>query len=208
MGYIVNAFWHSLVCFAAVMLAFRGTTGWQDGRSADFYLMGCLVYCLVVIVVNLKLALETRSFTLANIIILVASIGSFFLFIFLVQYALQWSHTTMFYPMTSIANDLFSNLATPLVIALVVVVCLGRDLGWAFMRAELWPTELHKARKQIKHQRRRQGLPDDTEIRPLVVAPRDTHCCVQTCRRFIPAAAGNIAPLTIARSLCRHGRRL
>lgn len=81
--WLLNGVFHSFVCFAIPMLALAYEVYPNTGHHYDIYGNGVAVFSCVVIVVTIKCAIETSSFTILNHVILWGSVFSWFAFIFL-----------------------------------------------------------------------------------------------------------------------------
>jgi phospholipid-transporting ATPase len=60
-GWILNAIFHSFIIFIIPTLAFEHNLLNSNGQVSDLWSMGTIIYTCVILVVNLKLAIETRS---------------------------------------------------------------------------------------------------------------------------------------------------
>uniref|UniRef100_A0A3B3TB65 Phospholipid-transporting ATPase n=1 Tax=Paramormyrops kingsleyae TaxID=1676925 RepID=A0A3B3TB65_9TELE len=65
-AHCLNGLFHSVILFWFPLQAFRHDTVFGSGRTADYLLLGNMVYTFVVITVCLKAGLETSSWTMAH----------------------------------------------------------------------------------------------------------------------------------------------
>ncbi|KAL0486648.1 phospholipid-transporting ATPase IA, partial [Acrasis kona] len=80
-GWLLTATWHSLCCFFVPMLAIGATTELSNGRPADYLHFQCMVYACVVVVANLKVGLESGSWTFFHHLSIWGSILGYFVFV-------------------------------------------------------------------------------------------------------------------------------
>jgi len=140
-GWVANAIYHSFICFWFVMLTFRNEQPYHDGRAMDLFSMGSVSFTCVVIVVTLKLALETRFWTWVN---------HFFVWGSIIVYAVWLMVYGVFFEGTSMGADLYKTVfqlyhagVYYLVIIFVIVLCLWRDVTWKFFSRTSLPQSYH-----------------------------------------------------------------
>eukprot|EP00026_Physarum_polycephalum_P000972 Phypoly_transcript_00973.p1 GENE.Phypoly_transcript_00973~~Phypoly_transcript_00973.p1 ORF type:complete len:1149 (+),score=209.12 Phypoly_transcript_00973:246-3692(+) len=140
-GWVVNALYHSFICYWFVELTFLNQQPYHDGRMMDLFSMGSVSFTCVVVVVTLKLSLETRYWTWVNHFVVWGSI---------IVYAMWLMVYGVFYDGTSMGADLYRTVfqlyRAPeyyLVIVFVVVLCLWRDVTWKFFARTHLPQSYH-----------------------------------------------------------------
>ena len=129
-AWIANAVFHSLICFVIPFLAYRNSVVWQSGLVNDILSYGHLVYSCVLVVVTLKLALETRSWTVLNHVAYWGSLAVYVLWVFV--YGVFWRAGLL-----GLGNDYYYlgclSAESPvfwLTLVVTPVVCLFRDFLW------------------------------------------------------------------------------
>lgn len=140
-GWVANAIYHSFICFWFVALTFRNQQPFGNGQSLDLFSLGSVSFTCVVIVVTLKLGLETRYWTWVNHFTMWGSI---------IVYAIWLMVYGVFFDGTSMGADLYRSVfmlyRAPeyyLVIVFVVVLCLWRDVTWKFFQRTDLPESYH-----------------------------------------------------------------
>lgn len=140
-GWVMNALFHSFVCFWFVMLSFKNQFPYENGRAMDLFSMGSLSFTCVVVVVTLKLGLETRFWTWVNHFVMWGSI---------IVYAMWLMVYGVFFEGTSMGSDLYRSVfqlyeagTYYLCIIFVIVLCLSRDVIWKFIVRTNLPESYH-----------------------------------------------------------------
>jgi len=80
--YVFNALYHSALAFFIPMLAYRNHENTPDGLDTGIASLGVLCYTVVVVVVTIKVGLEMLTWTWLNWFFVIASIASWFVFVF------------------------------------------------------------------------------------------------------------------------------
>eukprot|EP01012_Entosiphon_sulcatum_P039111 TRINITY_DN5119_c0_g2_i1.p1 TRINITY_DN5119_c0_g2~~TRINITY_DN5119_c0_g2_i1.p1 ORF type:complete len:2092 (+),score=538.26 TRINITY_DN5119_c0_g2_i1:622-6897(+) len=136
--WLVNAIFHSAVCFFIPWLSdMAGTT--------DLYSHGTVMYTCVIFVVNLKLALEVQSWTVAHHVVIWGSIlvWPVFLFLYGPMTLVQWR-------MYGVFNHLLGTAVFYLTVLLTVVVALGRDFAWKYISYHVRSPEALETYKYVQ----------------------------------------------------------
>lgn len=135
--WIANAFWHSLVLFSLVYIATDKTILREDGLRADSAAVGILVFNTLVIIVNIKLILESYYVTWIMIILLALTLLSVVVMaIFFNYFALLGFETFGAYAFV------FSSPLTYAIIAISITAVLARDWYWKIIQYNYFPTPL------------------------------------------------------------------
>jgi hypothetical protein len=59
---MLSAIWHSIVVFFTCSIIFKNDVIQQNGQTAGLWVFGTIASTLAILVVNLRIALETRYF--------------------------------------------------------------------------------------------------------------------------------------------------
>jgi phospholipid-transporting ATPase len=140
-GWVLNALYHSFICYWFVELTFVNQQPYHDGRTMDIFSMGSVSFTCVVVVVTLKLGLETRYWTWVNHFTVWGSI---------IAYACWLMVYGVFFDGTSMGADLYRTVfqlyhagTYYLDIVFVIVLCLARDVLWKFFTRTDLPQSYH-----------------------------------------------------------------
>eukprot|EP01028_Stygiella_incarcerata_P014298 TRINITY_DN933_c0_g1_i3.p1 TRINITY_DN933_c0_g1~~TRINITY_DN933_c0_g1_i3.p1 ORF type:complete len:1250 (+),score=273.44 TRINITY_DN933_c0_g1_i3:141-3752(+) len=133
-GYVLNAIFHSAICFWIPYFSLRETNWSSDGRGAGLWQHGLVVYTGVIFTVTLKLALETSTWTRWNH---VTTWGSILIwFVYLSIYSSLYSFMA-FSDFSTLYFTFFEVFISPrywLVIILVPVMALMRDVIFKYYK--------------------------------------------------------------------------
>eukprot|EP00761_Pharyngomonas_kirbyi_P011814 gb/GECH01011840.1/.p1 GENE.gb/GECH01011840.1/~~gb/GECH01011840.1/.p1 ORF type:complete len:1231 (+),score=299.55 gb/GECH01011840.1/:1-3693(+) len=131
-SYILNAIWHSMVCFFVPFIALNNVLSpLEGGHTLDMIDIGIAMYTAVVIVVNLKVAIETSTFNWVTVVLIGGSILSWFVFVIIYGSLFAILKFGDFAPMFFEYRN-FGSILFWLVVLLTVTLALSRDLGWKF----------------------------------------------------------------------------
>lgn len=140
-GWVANAIFHSFICFWFVMLTFRNQLPYENGHALDLFSLGSISFTCVVVVVTLKLGLETRFWTWVNHFTVWGS---------LIVYAMWLMVYSVFFEGTSMGGDLYRSVFQLyeagtyfLCIIFVTVLCLSRDVLWKYFARTSLPQSYH-----------------------------------------------------------------
>ncbi|XP_072554094.1 probable phospholipid-transporting ATPase IA isoform X1 [Paramormyrops kingsleyae] len=106
-GHCLNGLFHSIILFWFPLQAFQHDTAFANGRTADYLLLGNMVYTYVVITVCLKAGLETSSWTMFSHIAIWGSIGLWV--VFFGVYASLWPAIPLAPDMSGEADMMFNS---------------------------------------------------------------------------------------------------
>ncbi|KAF0976515.1 hypothetical protein FDP41_004414 [Naegleria fowleri] len=170
-GWIVNSIFHSVVCFFVPFFCLVGAK-FPDGQDIDTYSIGIVVYSCVLVVITIKIALETSSWTWMHVVFYLGSLLIWPLFIFVygsLFYAFRFP-----YPVLKEFYDILQEyriFLTPhfwVVLMVTVAICCLRDVFWKFwvriqsrkLYYEVQATHDKKSREEImQHFPFEEGLP-------------------------------------------------
>lgn len=160
-GWLLNALWHSAVCFIIPVYAnYYGvfSIGSLSGQTMDMLGTGTMMYTAVLFTVTLKCILETSSFTLIHIISIILSILLWFSFVF--SYGWIWfmfqSYLFPFeeaydfagqYRIVFTANFWLTTIIT-------AVIANLRDMAWKFFKRLGTKTLYYEVQKASKDKSR------------------------------------------------------
>eukprot|EP00386_Alphamonas_edax_P003686 GDKI01011148.1.p1 GENE.GDKI01011148.1~~GDKI01011148.1.p1 ORF type:complete len:856 (-),score=266.20 GDKI01011148.1:23-2428(-) len=156
--WLLNGMWHSVVCFLIPYYLFSGEAiAHPDGKASDLWMMGAVIYLMVVLIVNLKVVLETYYLTWITHVSVFGSI----LFWFIVM--------AVFSASAKISPELLGTLwrlcESPMFWMCLILcpgIALARDFAWKAFRRTFMPELYH--RLQVRYQ--------ETGEPPRVVKPK------------------------------------
>eukprot|EP01066_Platyproteum_vivax_P006656 Platyproteum_vivax@DN2402_c0_g2_i1.p1 len=141
---VLNGIWHSLVVFIIPFFAYGGTsiTHW-DGKPSDIWLTGSMIYLVLVLVVNLKVLLETYYMTWLTYLGLLLSILAWFI-LMLALFTPAFAVTLkMSSELLGVTSRMFQQGPSWAVIFVTVTLCLCRDVWWKAFRRTFMPAVYH-----------------------------------------------------------------
>eukprot|EP01116_Phalansterium_solitarium_P004039 TRINITY_DN1491_c0_g1_i2.p1 TRINITY_DN1491_c0_g1~~TRINITY_DN1491_c0_g1_i2.p1 ORF type:complete len:1331 (+),score=449.05 TRINITY_DN1491_c0_g1_i2:287-4279(+) len=142
--WVANAVWHSFLIFMIPM--YSSSFDVSDSRGFPMTLdhLGYTVFSCVIMVVTLKIALETRYWSSVNHVFTWVSLGSWF--IFMVVYGTIWGWGPTFNVGKEtyfVFADLFSSGTYWFVVILTTTCCLWRDVTWKYVERTFLPKPRH-----------------------------------------------------------------
>jgi magnesium-transporting ATPase (P-type) len=139
-GWIITGIWHSLVCFFVPCLAVTFASSFFIGAPPDYALLSYMVYTCVIVVITLKLGVESSTWTVAHFLSFFGSILSWFvvagiyasLWIILVQQLPKQLSPLVDISKTSFgtAFNASGNWLFWLTLLLTIVLALAKDVIW------------------------------------------------------------------------------
>eukprot|EP01112_Ceratiomyxa_fruticulosa_P018559 TRINITY_DN5957_c0_g1_i1.p1 TRINITY_DN5957_c0_g1~~TRINITY_DN5957_c0_g1_i1.p1 ORF type:complete len:433 (-),score=66.09 TRINITY_DN5957_c0_g1_i1:155-1453(-) len=156
-GWVGNGLFHSLIIFGIPALIFRHSNTFFSGQCIDLFTLGVVSYTCVVIIVNLKLGLETRYWTWINHL---AVWGSILIYIiWLIVFGVFFS-----VPTVDVGSDIYFSIfhlaLTPLFylsVILVALLCLWRDISWKFVYRTNLPKSYHIVQEMMKEKKKEES---------------------------------------------------
>ncbi|EFC39377.1 predicted protein [Naegleria gruberi] len=132
-SWVVNSLFHSLVCFFVPYYCLVDSK-FLDGHDIDPETIGIVIYSCVLVVISLKLCIETSSWTWVNVLIYTGSLLSWPAFIFVygsIYYIFGYPYPVIseFYGIT----ERWRIFLTPqfyMIVLLVTFMCCIRDIFW------------------------------------------------------------------------------
>ncbi|EFC47189.1 predicted protein, partial [Naegleria gruberi] len=153
--WILNAVWHSLCCFfiPIISLGFMNSALYE-GKMVSLEELGILIYTCIIMLVNIKLAVETCTWNFFNSILLWGSVAVWFLWTILYSVFYWVVPDAGFFPFNSLLGlgrkyyfnfyNSSGNILFWFTLALVLVVALGRDITWkSAVRILPWTKQLY-----------------------------------------------------------------
>ncbi|KAL9646480.1 hypothetical protein ABK040_006474 [Willaertia magna] len=134
-GWVANSLFHSAVCFFVPYFCLVGTK-FADGQDIDTFSIGICIYSAVLVVITIKLALETYSWTWLHALFYIGSLAIWPIFIF--SYGSLFYLFKYPYPFFSEFYDIlqeyriFFTSQFWLVLMVTVALCCVRDIFWKF----------------------------------------------------------------------------
>eukprot|EP00743_Colponemidia_sp_Colp-15_P004663 GILK01005024.1.p1 GENE.GILK01005024.1~~GILK01005024.1.p1 ORF type:complete len:1174 (-),score=231.08 GILK01005024.1:215-3736(-) len=122
--YVSNGFWHAAVILAVPMMAYARVSTRPDGQMEDLWLLGSVIYAAVVIICNLKLALEMNAWTNIAFIVMFVSVSSYFVTMTI------FAGVAVKLDIYGVMAHLWTSPAFYFCMLLLPVVALMRDFVW------------------------------------------------------------------------------
>ena len=129
-GWITNAIFHSFVIFVIPTLAFEHSVVRNSGISTDLWSTGTVVYTCVILIVNLKLAIEAKSWTGPFQVALWMSIFVWILWLLIYGAIALVPFVSFGSDALMVSYNVFSSAPAYFSIILVLVIALYRDIAW------------------------------------------------------------------------------
>jgi len=118
-----NAVWHSLVIYFVVYIIFQNDVIWDSGKTAGLWSLGYYVQTFAVLVVLLKLALETKHWVIVTHIGIWGSIVCYFIVL--------WTQSltyTLFAPEYFVFENASKSFNFVLMLFLILSICFTYDI--------------------------------------------------------------------------------
>ena len=158
-GWTLNALFHSLLVYLLISNIWRGGSLDSGGQGFGLMDMGMVMYICVVIIVTLKLGLETYYWTIYNHVAMWGSLVAVVIFFGVYCTAWSWGFLSLAPSLYWVFMRLFVTPVFWWAILLVPTVALLRDIGWkAFMRA--FRPKVHHLLQEMAVKKRRRRDPD------------------------------------------------
>ena len=135
-GYVFNGWYHAILAYVLIYYCFR------IPAEEDLWVMGCLLFTVVCIVANIKVAMETGSWTIFSAFCFVIIFFSWPIFALIFQSSLFIS-VLMFWQFYDVFSFTFSLLESWAALLLIVVTLLLRDFAWKAYSRERFPELRH-----------------------------------------------------------------
>eukprot|EP01117_Protostelium_nocturnum_P008732 TRINITY_DN3129_c2_g1_i1.p1 TRINITY_DN3129_c2_g1~~TRINITY_DN3129_c2_g1_i1.p1 ORF type:complete len:1130 (+),score=309.69 TRINITY_DN3129_c2_g1_i1:147-3536(+) len=141
-GWVINAFFHSFLAFFIPVLALQNDVISPDGKNLGLWGFGAIVYSCAIVIVTLKLALESRNW---NILFMVVLWGSAFLWIlWLLIYGSLWSRSIgIGVDLYKVGSRFLDTWYYWFLILLVGSVAMWRDFTWKYIKRNYMPLPYH-----------------------------------------------------------------
>ena len=134
----VVAVYHSLVTYLVPVLLLGDTAQWVSGHTAESAVTSSTIYSVLLATVSLKAGLETSAWTIFTIL---SIFGSFILWlIFIALYSILSGYIIPS-TLTGAHHYLFTNINTPIIIILTVILALGPDLHYKTVARTVFASE-------------------------------------------------------------------
>lgn len=129
-AWVCNSVFHSFLCVCIPFLTYRSSVVWANGLTNDIFSYGHLIYTSVLVVVTLKIALETRAWTVINHVACWGSLALYVVWVFV--YGVFWRTGIL-----ELGKDYYLlgclSAESPvfwLTLVVTCVLCLLRDFVW------------------------------------------------------------------------------
>ena len=150
--YIATAVVHSTIIFFFIAGVFGGGTLTNaTGQTDGLYIMGTTLNCCLELTVNLKIVLLSKTLTWYNVVIIIASAGSWFIFVqfYSELFSISGGH------FLGIAEQLYSRAVFWLLVVLVPFAAVLPDFVVGYLQFNYFPLPWDVARKQEANNNRR-----------------------------------------------------
>eukprot|EP01118_Nematostelium_gracile_P019227 TRINITY_DN8839_c0_g1_i2.p1 TRINITY_DN8839_c0_g1~~TRINITY_DN8839_c0_g1_i2.p1 ORF type:complete len:1148 (-),score=269.15 TRINITY_DN8839_c0_g1_i2:58-3234(-) len=141
-GWIANAIFQAALIFGLTWACAGHEVFHQNGQTLGLWAHGTLTYTCIIVVINFKLAMETRNWTGLLGIGFVASLLVWF--VWLLIYSLFGltgvSFGTIF---TMVPYSLLNTAPYWFAIIIIPFICLYRDIVWKYIYRTYWPENYH-----------------------------------------------------------------
>ncbi|EFA82304.1 hypothetical protein PPL_04728 [Heterostelium album PN500] len=139
LSFIINlgwAFYQSVCIFFIPVFMTRLGDIYSNGMTIDYYYQGVLIFTCMVITVNVKVMVETLTYTYLTACALIFSVASYFVWTLMASgFGL---HITDFYKYELLAA-LYQSASFYLIIVLVVVVALTPEIVYKYVNRSYYP---------------------------------------------------------------------
>ena len=127
---------HSLLLYYSCYCLYNrgGDVMSTEGRSSDLWVFSTAMFTYLVVVVNMRMALDMSTFTWLNIFFLVASVLAWF------GFALLYCGLGLVADMLMVAQQMMSTAAFWMGLLVIPVMCVVPEVAWLTARRTFWPT--------------------------------------------------------------------
>jgi len=165
-GWVALGVFHSIIIFFGSIYWFDDGIVNSDGKSFGMWALGTIAYTVVIMVVNIKIAIETDYFTWMNWVAILGSIGVWFL------YANAYSAICSFSGNEcGVMNHVWVTPSFWLLIVILTIICVIPDVTYNYWQRNYYPKAFqviqevqYKARKQKKRLRRKEAFNKVTAV--------------------------------------------
>ena len=156
-AYAANALFHSAVAFFVPYYGFCTVVNAATNSYPDIAGLGVLCYTTILFIVTGKAALETLSWTWANVFVCVGSIAVWFAFLAAYSRFFAAFKVGDFAGWYGVPSLVMPSAAFWLVLAVSVAIALGRDVAFKFARRHFDNRELSHVVQVLEHKHRHCG---------------------------------------------------
>eukprot|EP01059_Diplonema_ambulator_P005982 TRINITY_DN1575_c0_g1_i1.p1 TRINITY_DN1575_c0_g1~~TRINITY_DN1575_c0_g1_i1.p1 ORF type:complete len:1309 (+),score=410.70 TRINITY_DN1575_c0_g1_i1:252-4178(+) len=143
--FTLNAIMHSAICLFVPRFSLDSMADSDTGRALGLAAQGLSSYTAVIFTVTLKCGFEHSSWTWVNIILIVGSLASWFVFL-VIFFSINKVNGTLVHTATPswyLVYRLFSLPVIWLAVFLTVTIALLRDFGWKCFKRNFEPNLTH-----------------------------------------------------------------
>jgi len=138
-SWVLLGMYQSCAYFYLCFWAYRTTIVHMDGTNYGLFAAGMTAYTALVFTINVVVAFEINTWTIIQAIVLILTVGSWFLFCVIYQYIGSEDNNEMYY----LCNKVFNTPTYWLAVLLSTVVCLWPYLSWKVIRRNYFPLNYH-----------------------------------------------------------------
>jgi phospholipid-transporting ATPase len=153
-GWLTIGLWNSLVIFFGMIFYFGDSVIDNTGQSHGIWSFGVISYTVVIVVVNLKVAVETNYWTALSWITIIGSILAWFLFA--LTYSAICSVDTM--DMCGIAQKVYRVPTYWLLVIVLAIICLIPDFTYKYWQRNYFPRPSQVAQEIQRAKRKSRKL--------------------------------------------------
>jgi phospholipid-translocating ATPase len=143
--WIVNGIWHAIVVFFVPYYTFaEGAIASPDGKAPDLWLLGTIVFFMVMVVVNLKILIESY------LLIWVTWLGiALSLLAWICLQSMLSMYPGVSYEAYGSMSRLFTSPTFPMVVLLTSIIAVARDVHWKTYKRTWCPELYHEVQRQV-----------------------------------------------------------
>lgn len=159
---------HSLLLFFCCFFIYTGDGDVvvAEGTTHDLWVFSTAMYSFLVVVVNLRIALDTSTYTWLNAVMIILSILSWFLFV-LIYCAVNITPNMAF-----VAQYLMSNWTFWLALLVVPAICIVPEVAWMYAQRMYAPSMKDVVMEMERGYGSSAGVASDTHNPPSMVLVR------------------------------------
>ncbi|PHH67813.1 hypothetical protein CDD83_6388 [Cordyceps sp. RAO-2017] len=147
--WIANAFYHSLVLYAATQLIWYGDLIQGDGKTAGHWVWGTALYGAVLLTVLGKAALVTSNWTKYHVLAIPGSMAVWYVFI--AAYGSLGPMAGLSTEYRGVVPRLYTSPIFWLQTMTLAMLCLLRDFAWKYAKRMYWPQTYHHIQEIQKY---------------------------------------------------------
>jgi len=145
MVWVVSGVWHSLVVYFGSQLLFTSDVIFENGRTTGLWVMGTLAATVAIILVNVRMVLEVKTWNWLLAGVLALSVLAYIFFL-LIYHASTFFSDDSFYVFYILASSVSSLLA----VFGLIAVALVPDYTIQYIYRQYWPEDWQILREKYR----------------------------------------------------------